>query len=72
MRWGRGAGGGVPSHRQPKSMGGGETSAPDVGAHLWVHTEGAPPPHYDGDFAGWGSVGGDEEVGNRGNPNRNL
>ena len=43
----------LPSHRQPKSIGGGETSPPDLGAHLWVHTEG---PH-DGGFEGWGSVG---------------
>ena len=35
----------LPSHRQPKSIGGGETSPPDLGAHLWVHTEGPPPPH---------------------------
>ena len=32
----------LPSHRQPKSIGGGETSPPDLGAHLWVHTEGPP------------------------------
>ena len=25
-------------YRQPKSIGGGETSPPDLGAHLWVHT----------------------------------
>ena len=31
----------LPSHRQPKSIGGGETSPPDLGAHLWVHTQGA-------------------------------
>ena len=53
---GRGGGGGgqegeggggvlvLPSHRQPKSIGGNETSLPDVGAHLWVYTEGPPPP----------------------------
>ena len=52
---GRGGGGGgggegsarilvLPSHRQPKSIGGGETSPPDLGAHLWVHTEAPPPP----------------------------
>ena len=35
---------GAPLHRQPKSIGGGETSPPDLGAHLWVHTEGPPPP----------------------------
>ena len=78
-RWGEGEGGGggggefwcSPSHGQPKSVGGGETSPPDLGAHLWVHTEGPPPPH-DGPFAGWGSVGRGLEVGNRGNPNRNL
>ena len=46
----------LPSHTQPKSIGGGETSPPDLGAHLWVHTEAPPPPH-DGLFAGWGSVG---------------
>ena len=34
----------LPSHRQPNSIGGGETSPPDLGAHLWVHTEGPPPP----------------------------
>ena len=44
------------AHRQTKSMGGGETSPPDLGAHLWVHTERDPPPH-DGKFEGWGSVG---------------
>ena len=37
--------------------GGGETSPPDLGAHLWVHTEGTPPPPHNGNFAGWGSVG---------------
>ena len=26
----------LPSHRQSKSIGGGETSPPDLGAHLWV------------------------------------
>ena len=31
--------------------GGGETSPPDLGAHLWVHTEGDLA---DGNFAGWG------------------
>ena len=41
--WGGGGEGG-PSHRQPKSIGGGETSPPDLGAHLWVHTERPPPP----------------------------
>ena len=48
---GRGGGGGegggilvLPSHRQPKSIGGGETSPPDLGAHLWVHTEATRPP----------------------------
>ena len=25
------------------ATGGGETSPPDLGAHLWVHTEGPPP-----------------------------
>ena len=39
-----GWGGESPSHRQPKSIGGGETSLPDLGAHLWVHTEAPPPP----------------------------
>ena len=43
-----GRGGGLilvfPSHRQPKLIGGGETSPPDFGAHLWVHTAGPPPP----------------------------
>ena len=34
----------LPSHRRPKSIGGGETSPPDLGAHLWVHTGGPPPP----------------------------
>ena len=34
----------LPSHRQPKCVGGGETSSPDLGAHLWVHTEAPPPP----------------------------
>ena len=48
---------GLPSHRQPKSIGGGETSPPDLGAHLWVHTEAPTPPPHDGLFAGWGSVG---------------
>ena len=50
-RGGRGRGGGgegedfgAPFHRQPKFIGGGETSPPDLGAHLWVHTEGPPPP----------------------------
>ena len=42
----------LPSHRQPKSIGGGETSPPDLGAHLWVHTEAAPPPPHDGVFVG--------------------
>ena len=44
---GRGGGEGgfwCSPHRQPKSIEGGETSPPDVGAHLWVHTEGPPPP----------------------------
>ena len=45
---GRGEGGRgglvLPSHAQPKFFGGGETSPPDLGAHLWVHTEGPPPP----------------------------
>ena len=40
----------LPSHRQPKSIGGGETSPPDLGAHLWVHTEGRTPPPHDGPF----------------------
>ena len=46
----------LPSHRQPKSIGGGETSPPDVGAHLW-DTEEPPPLPHDGHFEGWGSVG---------------
>ena len=44
---GRGGGGpdfGAPLHKQPKSIGGGETSPPDLGARLWVHTEAPPPP----------------------------
>ena len=45
----------LPSHRQPKSIGGGETSPPDLGAHLWVHTEGPPPPP--GPFCGVGVSG---------------
>ena len=40
---GRGGRSGFP-HRQPKSVGGGETSPRDLGAHLWVHTEGPPLP----------------------------
>ena len=43
----------LPSHRQPKSIGAGETSPPDLGAHLWVHTEGPPPAMW---FRGVGSV----------------
>ena len=41
----RGEGGGGGGEGNP--FGGGETSPPDLGAHLWVHTEG---PH-DGNFA---------------------
>ena len=65
---GRGEGGGggeatrilvLPSHAQPKSIGGGETSPPDLGAHFGVHTEAPPPPppHPRGGLEGWGSVG---------------
>ena len=47
---GRGEGGRrilvFPSHRQPKFIGGGEASPPDLGAHLWVHTEGPPRPQW--------------------------
>ena len=38
-------------------MGGGETSPRDLGARLWVHTEGPPPPPQEGGLEGWGSVG---------------
>ena len=49
---------GLPSHKQPKSIQGGETSPPDLGARLWVHTEGPPPPPPpEGGLGGWGSVG---------------
>ena len=54
--WGEGGSGRIlvfPAHRQPKSIGGGETSPPDLGAHLWVHTEGTP---HNGNFEGWGSM----------------
>ena len=41
------AGEGLGRHQfwcsQPKSIEGGETSPPDLGAHLWVHTERDPP-----------------------------
>ena len=47
----------LPSHRQPKSIGGGETSPPDLGAHLWVHTEGTPPPPPRWPFCGVGVSG---------------
>ena len=62
-RGGRGEGEGgtilvLPSHEQPKSVGGGETSPPNLGAHFWVHTEAPPPPPpHDGGLEGWGSVG---------------
>ena len=48
----------LPSHRQPKSIQGGETSPPDLGAHLWVHTEGPPLPHNGALalFRGWGEA----------------
>ena len=49
----------LPSHRQPKSIGGGETSPPDLGAHLWVHTEGTPPPPTMALLRGGGQWGGD-------------
>ena len=60
-------GSGDPSHRQPKYIGGGETSPPDLGAHLWVHTEAPPPPPTTVVWRGGGQWGG-----NGGNPNRNL
>ena len=51
---GRGAGPdfGAPPHKQPESIGGGETSPPDLGARLWVHTEGPPPPSRGGQRGG--------------------
>ena len=59
---GRGGGRGgrilvLPSHGQPKSIGGGETSPPDLGAHLWVHTEEPPPPPPRWPFCGVGVSG---------------
>ena len=39
---------------------------------IYGFTQRDPPPPHDGPFAGWGSVGRGLEVGNRGNPNRNL
>ena len=39
---GKGVGGGGAGFWS-KFMGGGETSPPEIGAHLWFHTEG--PPH---------------------------
>ena len=58
---GEGGGGGhqdfgAPLPQTAKSIGGGETSPRDLGAHLWVHTEGPPPPH-DGPFQGGGQEG---------------
>ena len=50
---------GAPSHKQPKSIGGGETSPRDLGARLWVHTEGPPPPPPRGWFGRVGQWGGD-------------
>ena len=47
------------SHRQPKSIGGGETSPRDLGAHLWVHTERDPPPPTMVSLRGGGQWGGD-------------
>ena len=44
-------------YRQPKSIGGGETSPPDLGAHLWVHTDEPPRPPHEGHFEGRGSLG---------------
>ena len=56
---GGGGGGGarilaLPSHKQPKSIGGGDTSPPDLGARLWVDTEGPPPPPPRDYLGGWG------------------
>ena len=63
----------LPSHRQPKSIGGGETSPPDLGAHLWVHTEAPPPPPPTMAFCGVGVSGeGIKRWGIEGIPNRNL
>ena len=50
----------LPSHKQPKSTERGETSPPDPGAHLWVHTEGPPPlPSTMVTLRGGGQWGGD-------------
>ena len=40
-------------------MGGGETSPRDLGARLWVHTEGPPPPPKRVVWKGGGQWGGD-------------
>ena len=56
-RGGRGGGGGAGGGEG--SIRGVETSLPDLGAHLWVHTEGPLPPPTMVTLRGGGQWGGD-------------